>query len=148
MTKRLFWVLGLALILALLAGSNASYARPTNTVANLKPLIGNWMNVDPNTTGITRIVIGESGGGLTVHVWGKCHPTDCDWGEVPAIPYAKNVSARKAKAFTALYNPSFAERILTGWKKGKERVEVNCFTEFTDASGRSNYFSTERFAKQ
>jgi hypothetical protein len=41
---------------------------------------GRWVNADPNTRGITRIEIDQRGSQLSVHAFGKCHPTDCDWG--------------------------------------------------------------------
>ena len=46
----------------------------------LSPFSGTWVNDDPNTGGITRILIAASGSDLAVHPYGKCHPTDCDWG--------------------------------------------------------------------
>ena len=46
-----------------------------------KSLNGEWENQDAAAPGITEIVIGENeAGGLRVHAWGKCEPTDCDWG--------------------------------------------------------------------
>lgn len=41
---------------------------------------GDWINDDPNTRGITRLVISNAGQMLTVHGYGACEPTDCDWG--------------------------------------------------------------------
>lgn len=42
---------------------------------------GGWRSVDPDTRGITRIQIAPNpDGSFQVHAWGKCHPTDCDWG--------------------------------------------------------------------
>jgi hypothetical protein len=38
---------------------------------------GVWVNEDPDTGGITRVEIAP----WTVHMWGACTPTDCDWGE-------------------------------------------------------------------
>jgi hypothetical protein len=43
-------------------------------------LVGTWINQDPNTGGNTRFEIDEAGGAVVVHAFGKCHPTDCDWG--------------------------------------------------------------------
>lgn len=40
----------------------------------------NWVNNDTATSGITRINISSTGQQLTVHPYGKCTPTDCDWG--------------------------------------------------------------------
>jgi hypothetical protein len=49
--------------------------------ASLAQLDGEWVNKDPNTNGITHFVIAHHGDDIFIHAWGKCHPTDCDWGE-------------------------------------------------------------------
>ncbi len=41
---------------------------------------GNWLNDDSGTSGITRLNITNTGQTLHVHGYGKCTPTDCDWG--------------------------------------------------------------------
>lgn len=42
---------------------------------------GTWINDDPATGGVTKIIITHLGGqNLGVHPYGKCHPFDCDWG--------------------------------------------------------------------
>ena len=45
---------------------------------------GKWKNVDPDTRGLTTLDITVDGDRVKVHAWGKCHPTDCDWGVVDA----------------------------------------------------------------
>ena len=61
--------------------------------ASLSQFAGDWTNVDSNTGGITTLSIGISGGSANVHAWGKCHPTDCDWGTVPAYAFGPDVSS-------------------------------------------------------
>ena len=39
-----------------------------------------WTNDDSGTNGITKIYITNSGQTLNVHPYGKCTPSDCDWG--------------------------------------------------------------------
>jgi hypothetical protein len=42
---------------------------------------GTWLNDDPGTAGVTKIIITHLGGqNLGVHPYGKCFPSDCDWG--------------------------------------------------------------------
>lgn len=85
--------------------------------------VGSWTNPDTNTTGITKAVFGEecrddsrttcsgnicrstSGVKLvyTARLWGKCHPTDCDWGQVDGV-----YTSEKWLRFT--YNQGFANR--------------------------------------
>lgn len=42
---------------------------------------------------ITRILNYIDGGKLKVHMWGRCHSKECDWGEVTASldPNDKNI---------------------------------------------------------
>ncbi len=41
--------------------------------------VGTWTNLAA-TNNITKIIIGVSGAQLTFHPYGKCSPSDCDWG--------------------------------------------------------------------
>ncbi len=43
--------------------------------------LGAWVNESSETNNITHLEIREEEDELFVHVWGKCHPEDCDWGE-------------------------------------------------------------------
>lgn len=54
--------------------------------------IGEWTNakIPPNPdfrtnklvgVAVTRVEIGSSGNYFSIHMWGNCYPTDCDWGE-------------------------------------------------------------------
>ncbi len=42
--------------------------------------IGSWENPVSWTQGIVRIDIHQEHEQLKVQVWGRCHPTPCDWG--------------------------------------------------------------------
>ncbi len=68
------------------AGETASTASPSPTAtATGTPATatfeGTWTNQDPSTANNTKLVITQNGSELKVHAWGKCTPTDCDWGE-------------------------------------------------------------------
>ncbi|MCS6846689.1 MAG: FHA domain-containing protein [Anaerolineae bacterium] len=41
---------------------------------------GIWVNDDPTTDGVTRLVIGNAGPTITVQAFARCRPRDCDWG--------------------------------------------------------------------
>lgn len=62
-------------IVAILSGVSQGHAA--------HPLVGTWVNVDENTSSITRLEVSEEAGGWVIHAWGKCGPPDCDWGAVP-----------------------------------------------------------------
>jgi hypothetical protein len=117
--------------------------------ASLSQFSGDWTNVDTNNGGITTISIGISGESANVHAWGKCHPTDCDWGTVPAIAFAPDVSSDlvgQAQALMAIFDAGFSETTLFIDLQGN-RLSVQSYTRFKDSSGRSNYASSDTFQK-
>ncbi|WP_222982084.1 hypothetical protein [Flagellimonas meishanensis] len=59
--------------LAIIVNNDSS---PTNS--NLEGL---WINEDMDTRGITKCTIRYKDNRFHVQIWGKCNPTDCDWGE-------------------------------------------------------------------
>ncbi len=116
--------------------------------ADLSKYFGIWRNVDLDG-GITRVDIAKSGNKLMVHVWGKCHPKDCDWGKVVAYPYSPSVGQNMTgdtQAITAIYDTDFSQSILVIRLSGR-RLEVEVFTRFTDGSGRNNYTKAHSFNK-
>jgi hypothetical protein len=107
---------------------------------SLKNLIGKWNNCDKNTRGLVRLVLGTKGSSLTVQGFGSCSPTPCDWGVVEGTAYGESVVATEAIAFTARYDFSFKETIVTGHLDNGTLI-VETFDKFKDGSGRSNYYS-------
>lgn len=45
--------------------------------------VGEWLNVDPDTLGMTRMVISNEDA-LALQVFLECQPEDCDWGSTSA----------------------------------------------------------------
>lgn len=109
-------------------------------------LVGTWKNCDPATRGLVRIDIAAGAKGTTLHAFGACHPTPCDWGTMPAFTYAANVSAKPAIALTANYKFGFKETILTGTLNLGYLI-VESFNHFTDGSGRTDYYSKDYFRR-
>lgn len=93
--------------------------------------------------------IAVSGGTVSVHAWGKCHPTDCDWGTVNAFAFGPDVSSdlmSQAGALMAVYDAGFSTSTLFIKPQGN-RLSVQMYTAFKDNSGRSNYASSYTFQK-
>jgi hypothetical protein len=119
--------------------------------ANAVPqdFVGTWVNTNQNTGGITRLVVTPSGSALRIQVFGKCHPTDCDWGTTTLLTYGRTVQDSDHIGATATYNKGFSNTFLTFLLGGSGRTQINLqsFTQFTDNSGRQNYFAQEIFRK-
>ena len=107
--------------------------------------VGTWVNKNPNTRSVTHFVVRSTGANtLSVQVFGKCHPTDCNWGTVPLVTYGLNVNDTRDTNATATYPKSFAQSLLTLDWTGKSAL-MQEFTQFTDNSGRQNYYVREYF---
>ena len=102
-------------------------------------LVGNFVATDANTRRITRVTLTADD---QIHVWGKCHPSDCDWGLVPVDTYGPNVDAdlqTSAKSVSAIYLPGFARTFVIVKPLDENKIQVDVFTKFTDRSGRTPY---------
>ncbi len=134
------------LILGLLALAAASGAS-----AQLDQFSGYWKNVDPNTAGVTTLEIGVSGADVTVHAWGKCHPTDCDWGDAyPSHAYGPSVGSDlvfEALAISAVWTTDFSETLMIVRPAEGDHLQADVYTRFTDGSGRTAYAQSYVFER-
>ncbi len=119
-------------------------------VASTSQFAGVWINSDPNTSGITRIIISVAGDQVTVQAFGKCTPTDCDFGPSTAYAYANSVSANlatAAQAITAQFTLSFKVTTLTINLGRNNTLQVQSFDRFTDSSNRTAYTQSYTFVR-
>jgi hypothetical protein len=117
---------------------------------------GEWVNYNSNTRSITKINVrfqcqdqilnGQPyppGFPYYLHLFGACHPTDCDWGEVGA---RRNSSGW----IRTTINQGFATRDVwvkayTGYPQDWLRVWI--WTDFRDAN-RTDYASDDWFNRR
>jgi hypothetical protein len=121
----------------------------TGGLASMNQFEGSWTNVDANTRGITNLDISVMGSNAKVHAWGKCHPTDCDWGIVKAEAFGPSVSSdllSGADTLIAVFTTSFSETTLV-IKPAGNRLKVDSYDRFLDNSGRANYLASYTFQK-
>jgi hypothetical protein len=105
---------------------------------------GTWVNQNPNTSGITKFVVVPDGAHkFKVRVFGKCHPTDCDWGTTEMITYKR----QDGYYFygTANYAQGFKNTVLT-FTLAEGPVVLESFNRFLDNSGRQNYYTRDQFS--
>lgn len=107
-------------------------------------LLGVWINTHSATGGIVRVLLETKNGSFTVHAFGACDPSPCDWGEVKAEVFAESILSEEGKTFLAFYDVGVMEVYLHAWVKLGVLVIVK-FDRFKDGSGRSNRFSREFF---
>ncbi len=135
MSRSLRFYGALAGVAAILAGAAAPAA------AAVGDFFGSWYAAAPDPRGITRIDVRRLGDQVMVHVWGRCHPTDCDWGQAPGQPYAPRVDAPlwpTADVITADFDDG-AEHTTVLLRTAGGAVNYQAFTHFSDSSHRSDY---------
>jgi hypothetical protein len=107
---------------------------------------GTWVPSGPSNN-IAKIVIGGTPAAPTVHAYGVCSPTPCDWGTVRGVTYGTTISTVRGTTVLAPYTFSFKRtQLLLKYTIGTDDVEhltVVTYNEFTDGSGRSNYTNTQ-----
>jgi hypothetical protein len=108
----------------------------------LDAMLGDWINTNPGSRGIVRVVVEARGGGLAIRAFGAGSPPR-DWGETAAEAlYADGARSDHGMAWTARYDFGFLESHLQG-NVNQGLLIVAAFNRFTDGSGRSSYFSRE-----
>jgi hypothetical protein len=135
-----------SLALLMLCGMSLLYTGQASALCILPQEEGRWHNADPNTSSLTHIELrfvcqdqilnGElypPGPPWYMHLFGRCHPTDCDWGEVGAQQLSSG-------HIYAVYQQGFATRYvyarMSQYRPGQ--LWVYTYTDFADP-GRPDY---------
>jgi hypothetical protein len=109
---------------------------------DLAPLVGTWVNVDPQATGIARVEIADREGALAVRVFGLREPVD--WGEVVADAFSDGVTSQAAVGFVARYEFGSLNVLLDAYVD-KRLLVVEAYSAFTGSGRRSGYLRREHF---
>jgi hypothetical protein len=108
-------------------------------------LLGTWVNSNPETNGIARMVMSEAGGKLSLRVSAVGPEGLIDWGAADVNVCSSSATARDAAGFTCLYDFGFAETRLQAMIL-KGLIVLAQIHTFKDDSGRVDYFVREYFA--
>lgn len=109
--------------------------------AGLADFAGSWVNIDPNTQGITALEVQISGAAAKIQAFGRCQPKDCNWGSVPASVHGPSPTAdlqTQAKALTAIFQTKLTMTLVVITQPDANSLQVEMFTRYIDKSGRSN----------
>lgn len=123
------------------------------------PLVGDWHNITASTNAMTRALVsftcsdvilcdtnGKCTGGdsyYSTQMFGKCSPTDCNWGRVRAYPQNNGW-------IRSTYN--FGFKTSQVWLKtysyyGLTYLRVWVYNDFTPSDGRADYTPDEWFLR-
>ena len=101
-------------------------------------LTGSWINENSQTGGVTQVTLRRDGGRMLAHVWGACHPIDCDWGETDAELW-NGISM-------AIWKHGFSTTRMQFIPQPDGRMLVVYRSEYHDQSGRKDLGHAEFFA--
>lgn len=90
-------------------------------------LVGTWLNSDVSTEGLTKLSAVTKDNYISIRAYGKCHPTDCDWGEI-AISSDSNVP------IVAVFESRLSTRKLIINFLSKSSIDVRAITTFKNRS--------------
>jgi cathepsin L len=88
----------------------------------------NWVNVDPNTTSLTKMSFSDFV--ANVDTWGQCQPQDCAWGKTKVDKLQGNPNYTHC----AIYNQGFVLRTIY-MNKQATSMNVLMVSKFNDARG-------------
>jgi hypothetical protein len=122
-------------------------------------LVGEWVNIDLNTGGLTKVIITKENNELLINAFGKCHPEDCELGVVKLHKIAASIEDDK--------NILPFDYLLATWHvEGKEpnamidimkiifetgpkpKLQIETITIFNDNSNREDYHRLEIMKKK
>ena len=112
---------------------------------DLSAFPGTWVNSNPETGGIARIIMEEEGGRLSLQVYAVGPDGLIDWGRADAEPFTASPSSRTGSGFACVYDFGFAETELQAMLL-KGLMVLAQSHRFKDGSGRMDYFVREYFA--
>ena len=112
---------------------------------DLSGLPGTWINSNPDTNGIARIIISETDGKVSAQVYAIGPAGLIDWGTTELAVFASTPKSRVAAGFSCRYDFGFAETRLQAMIM-KGLIVLAQVHRFKDNSGRAAYFVREYFA--
>ena len=154
-----------ATVLALAAGgfgvlsaANAVPAAALCAAPGPTSIAGDWHNINSDTRDITRIVVDtcasrtvDNGDGTSsttfdgssvIRMFGKCHPSDCDWG----TKYLTSSSGWQRATYDFGFKKAYV-RIKTVQISGHTYLRAIVFNDYTAADGRTDRTSSNLFSK-
>jgi hypothetical protein len=141
-------ILGIALSMVLAAAAPSVAEPPTSRTQ----LVGTWVNVNPATGGIVKVVITNGWFGFRIRTFGACSPTPCDHGSIAASPFSKSVTSNVATGLSAIYDHGFVKVLVTAKRTaqydGGTFLELETRSAFAAGDTRKDYTRNELFRKQ
>jgi len=122
---------------------------PATAALSAEKLLGTWLNTDPDTQGISELLVEQDGDHFTVSGFGAGPGERIPWPRTHARALAnlEEEAGQRAVALTATFEFGFM-KAETHIRVNKGVLVIVLFYTFLDGSGRSNYVNREFFYRQ
>lgn len=128
---------------------NPALTDPATRTLNAGRLCGRWLNTDPETHGLTEIMIQQDRDGFIVSAMAAGSEGPIAWPGTKAEVLAnlEEEAGQRAIALAAVFDFGFM-RAETYLRVNKGVLVIVLYNTFRDESGRSNYLNREFFYRQ
>jgi len=93
-----------------------------------------------------HLTIRRSGKGIELCVWARTTLGEAEWDPIPLTFYGRDIESRSYIRATGVSRADFCiDTIALSFRHGLLVLEI--YTDFTDHSGRSNYYSSDTFRR-
>ena len=125
---------------------SALFLSSVSVNAQMRNFVGNWVNSDSNTSGMTKLRITSDGSRAFVSAWGQCSPSDCDWGKKTATKYYKGVSSRSVSGISSNFSSNGVRRLVILNMPRLNVIRAQVLKQFS-GSNRQNTIQTYTFRR-
>jgi len=122
---------------------------PATRALSADKLLGRWFNTDPDTQGISELLIEQDGNRFAVSALGAGVDEAIPWPrtQAEALANLEEEAGQRAVALAATFEFGFV-RAETHVRVNKGVLVIVLFYTFLDGSGRSNYVNREFFYRK
>jgi TonB family protein len=123
-----------ALFVALLPRHLVSAADQPSPGEEVAALVGTWKSAAIADPVIALLKVEARGSEATVHVWARCQPTNCDWGEATARVYRRRGYPQVVAVLSAVFTLPTGETQVLLFPGARDRLHAEVLAS---AEGRS-----------
>jgi TonB family protein len=132
-----------------LAAEQPTNAVPSSSSEELAAFVGRWKNAAIADPVIARLEVEARGSEATVHVWARCQPTNCDWGEAPARAYRRRGPLPRGVAvLSAVFPFPSGEGLVLLFPGARDRLHAEVLARFEESAEGRNFRSAEPLVRE
>jgi hypothetical protein len=116
-------------------------------LADASDFFGIWVNSTADNSGVARVIVQPGDGAkMTIHLFGRCGASECDWGTQPAQVYASDPAAHDVRSIAADFATGSGHKRITITTALGHALRFDLQTDFGANAGQSSYATSGNIA--